>query len=186
MRVYCALIIVAMAVVGLTGGLASASSPTLEEAVVVNKIHTRVFYLQGMDPREAATLLRSQAQVRQLAWIKGRDVIVVAGEANRVEQCETLLREHDAILRVADPHEPVALAGPASDPLVTRVFRVTDDNMQAVVVILRSIYQVRELEELAEDNTVSIQSTQPILDSSESLLRELELLDRPTEVSKGV
>ncbi len=97
MRVCRALMVVAIAVGGLTGGPTSASSSTREEAAVASKVHTRVFYLQGMDPRQAITLLRSQAQVRQVASISHRNVIVVAGIADTVERCETLLREHDAV-----------------------------------------------------------------------------------------
>ncbi len=179
MRVCRALMIVATAV-GLTGGATSTSS----ERAIVSKVHTRVFYLQGMDPRAAITLLRSQAQVRQVASIKDRDVIVVAGTDDTVDRCETLLREHDAILRVADPYEPVELGGAAEVPLATRVFHVVGDNMQAVVVLLRSIYQVRELTEFPQDTTVSVHATQPVLDSSEALFRELELLVS-TKVSEG-
>ena len=185
MRVSLALMIVAMAVGGLTGGSTSASTPPLEEAAVASKVHMRVLYLQGMDPREAITLLRSQAHVRQAATISDRNLIVIAGKADMVAKCETLLREHDAVLRVTDPHEPVELGGRTADPLIARVFRVAGDNMQAVVLLLRAIYQVRELSELAQDNTVSVQATQAVLDSSEALLRELELLDVPMEVSGG-
>jgi hypothetical protein len=44
-----------------------------------------------------------------------------------------------------------------------------------VVVVLRSIYSVRELSERALDE-VSVHASQPVLDSSEALLRELKLL----------
>jgi hypothetical protein len=180
MTVCGALGIVAVLVGGLTSGPASAASGQPK----VSKVETRVFYLQEMDPREAVTLLRSQAQVRQVAWVSDRDVVVVAGTADTVDRCATLLREHDAILRVVAPHEPVELGGPAGAPLATGVFHVLGDHMQTVVVLLRSIYQIRELTEHAQDSTVSVHATQPVLESSEALFRELKLLVS-TESSEG-
>lgn len=47
------------------------------------------------------------------------------------------------------------------------------------------IYSVRELSELAQDNAVSIHATQPVLDSSEALLRELDLLAPPNKGPEG-
>ena len=105
MRVCGALLIVPVLVGGLTSVPASAASEQPEDG----NVHMRVFYLQGMDSREAITLLRSKAQVRQVARISDRDVIVVAGTADIVDRCDTLLREHDAILRVVAPHDPVEL-----------------------------------------------------------------------------
>ena len=178
---YRALVVVAMALGGLTGGPTTASAETLQEAVAASKLHTRVFYLgEGMTAREAMTLLRSEGDVRHAAAISDRRVVVIADTADVVGKCETLLRERDAVLRIASPHEPLELGGP-DDPMVTRVFRVAGNNMQAVVVILRSIYSVRQLSALEGDNTVSVHATQPVLDSSAALLRELELLALPTE-----
>ena len=114
MRFLRALMVVIVAVGGLSGGSTSAWTPTLEEASAASKYHVRVIYLQGMDPREATTLVRSQADVvaRSWQWISDRNVIVVPDTADVVDRCETLLREHDAVLRVADPHEPVELRTP--------------------------------------------------------------------------
>jgi type II secretory pathway component GspD/PulD (secretin) len=60
---------------------------------------TRVFYLQGMEKREAVTLLRSQLQVRQIAEVQGSDIVIVTEAAEKVERCENLLRELDAVAR---------------------------------------------------------------------------------------
>jgi malonyl CoA-acyl carrier protein transacylase len=180
MRVWLVVSIVAIAVCGLANAPIIASSPANADSEGAGELYTRVFYLQGMDVRQAVTLLRSQAQVLQVASINDRDVIVIAGTADMVERCETLLRERDAILRVAIPHEPVELEALSRGPLVSHVFRVTDNNIKTAVVVLRAIYQVRELSELTEDNTVSVRATQPVVDSSEALLRELGLLSDST------
>lgn len=180
MRVWGALLIVPVLVGGLTSGPARAAGEQPE----VDKVHTRVFYLQGMDHQAAITLLRSKAQVMQVARISDRDVIVVAGTAETVGRCDTLLREHDAILRVVAPHDPVELGGPAGVPLATGVFHVLGDHMPTVVVVLRAIYQVRELNEDAQESAVTVHATQPVLASSEALFRELKLLV-PTELAEG-
>jgi len=170
-----ALLILAVVAGWMADGSVVASDPAAAEVMV--KPHTaRVFYLQGMSSRDAITLLRMEAQILQAAWIGERDVVVVAGTAEKVDQCEDLLQQRDALFRVAEPHEPVALEGVESSLPETRVFLVDGDNLQTVVTVLRSIYQVRELSELAENNSVSVSASKPVLDSSEALLQELELL----------
>ena len=171
MRQFGALLILAVVAGWMAGGSASASDP-MEVGVTT----MRIFYLQGMSSRDAITLLRMKAHIPQAAWIGDRDVIVIAGSADRVDQCESLLRQRDAVLRAAEPHEPVALGGLKQSPPTTRVFPVKGDDLRIVVTVLRSIYQVRELSELVEENSVSVRAAKPILDSSEALLRELGLL----------
>lgn len=129
------------------------------------------------------TLLRSQVQVRQMAMIPDRSVIVVSDVADKVNQSESLLRQRDAVVRATDPHEPLELEHLAESQPATRVFRVDSAHVSTVVTLLRAIYQVREVQELAEDNSVSARGAQPILDSSEALLRELGLLVEPAKVS---
>jgi hypothetical protein len=102
--------------------------------------------------------------------------IVVRDRADVVDRCEALLRERDAVRRVADPHQPVVLGGPAAGPSNTRVFRVDFEDSATVVVVLRAIYSVRKLTELLERSEISIRAPQPVLDASEALFRELELL----------
>jgi hypothetical protein len=149
---------------GDAGAAASAAAPQV----------TRVFYLQGMEPREAVTLFRAQAQVRRVAMIADRSVVVVSDIAEKVEQAESLLRQRDAVARTSDPHQPLELL--AESPAATRTFRVDGDEVSTVLTVLRSIYQVRELSELADGGGVEVRAAQPILDSSAALLRELGLL----------
>ena len=184
MRSSRALLIFALVAGGLVSGSPRAAGPAQAGTSSANMPHvTRVFYLQEMEPRDAMTLLRSQVQVRRMATIRDRSVIVVSDVADRVDQSERLLRQRDAVVRATDPHEPLELERLAESPTATRVFRVGSDNMSTVVTVLRSIYQMREVNEFAEDNSVSVRAAQPILDSSEALLRELGLLVEPAKVS---
>ena len=175
MRQFGMLLILSVFAGWMADGSASASDPAAG-GVMITPHATRVFYLQGMSSRDAITLLRMEAQIRQASWIGDRDVIVVAGSTEEVDQCEDLLRQRDVLLRVAEPHEPVALEGMENSPPATRVFLVDGDNLRTVVTVLRSIYQVREVSEIGEENSVSVSASKPILDSSEALLRELGLL----------
>jgi hypothetical protein len=146
----------------------------------------RVIYLQNMTPWDGVKLVRSQADVRSVAGIDDRGAIVVRDSADVVDKCEALLRERAAVQRVTDPHAPVILprrresspvsGGEAAGPSNNRVFRVAFEDSQTVANILRAIYEVRELTELLERSEVSIRAPQPVLDASEALLRELELL----------
>ena len=136
----------------------------------------RVFHLQGMEPREAATLLRKQLQIRQIVMIQDRNIIIVADSADKVDHSESLLRQRDAVVRATDPHDPLNLERLPDSPMETRVFRIVDADTKTVITILRSIYQVRELTELVDENSVSVREALPILDASEALLREVGLL----------
>ena len=176
MGLYRVLIIVTVAVGGMVGGPVNALTATREEVAVPSQVHMRVFYLQGMGSNEATTLLRSQAQVPKVASLSDRGVVVAAGPAVVVEKCEALLRDRQALLRVASPHGPLADQKQTGDSLVPHDFSVTADDEQTVVVLLRAIYSIRVLSERAEDNIVSIEATQPVLDAIEALLRELEVL----------
>ncbi len=184
MRPSRALLIFALVAGGLVSGSLRAGGPAQAGTSSANMPHvTRVFYLQGMEPREAMTLLRSQVQVRQMAMIQDSSAIVVSDVADRVDQSEKLLRERDAVVRATDPHDPLELEGLAASPTATRVFRVESVNLTAVATILRSIYQVREVNTSAEENSVSVRGAKLILDSSEALLRELGLLAEPAKIS---
>jgi uncharacterized protein YjcR len=132
-----------------------------------------------MDSREAVTLLRSQVQVLQAATIPDRNIIVVSDGAEKVDRSESLLRQQDAIVRVADPHQPLDLKQLQESPPATRVLKVESADTNTVVTLLRAIYQVRDVSESAEERTVTARAAQPVLDSSEALLRELGLLAEP-------
>jgi hypothetical protein len=169
--------IAAVIVTGLTVLSAGAWSPALEEPVAESPFHVRVIYLQNMTSWDAMKVVRSQAQVRSVAGFNDRDAIVVRDTADVVDKCEALLRERDGVRRVTDPHVPVVLEGPAAGPSSTRVFRVERfEDSQTVATVLRAIYSVRKLTELLERSEISIRAPQPVLDASEALLRELELL----------
>ncbi len=168
-----AVLLLALAVGTLVNGASLAEAPYV----------TRVFYLQGMEPREAVTLLRRQVQVRQIAEIRDRNLIVVADVAERVERSESLLRERDAVLRANDPHEPLNMDRPPDSPMVTRVFRIKGTDTGSVMVVLRAIYQMRDVTELAEENGVEVNDALSILDASEALLRELDMLAEAAELT---
>jgi hypothetical protein len=121
--------------------------------------------------------------VRSVAWIEERAVMIVRDTADVVDKCEALLRERNAVRRVTNPHAPLVLRGPAAGPPDARVFRfLAVEDSQTVATILRAIYEIRELTELLERSEMSIRAPQPVLDASEALLRELELL-APAEVT---
>ena len=130
----------------------------------------------GGNMEEAMTLLRKEARVLQVAAIREGDAIVVAGTADMVDRCEGLFRERDVLLRVADPHGPVVLEREAGAPSGTRVLRIGDADMRDTVTLLRAIYMIRERTESAEDGSVTVHATGPVLDAIEAVLGELELL----------
>ncbi len=142
-------------------------------------IFTRVLYLQGMEVREAVTLLRSQVHVRQMATIQGRNLVIIAETLDKIEQSETVLRQKDAVSRVAEPHPPLELRKLGKAPAATRTFHVGAGVAASTVTILRSIYQMRELTEEAESNSVSARAAPAVLDAGEALLQELGLLVEP-------
>ena len=140
---------------------------------------TRVFHLQGMETREAVALLRSRVQVRQIAEIRGLDIVIVTEVAEKVDRSESLLRERDAVARAIDPHDPVNPEPSSESPIGTRVFRIEGLDPRGVVTVLRSIYQMREVTELVDGDGVSVRAPLYKLDASEALLRELGLLAEP-------
>lgn len=173
----------AVLLVTLAVGTVILAAPRLEHPVRAGSASsdapyvTRVFYVQGMELREAVTLLRSRVHVRQMAEVITRNAIVVCEVADRVERSESLLRENDALVRATDPHEPVSFERAKDSPLETRVFPVeSGDDAKMVVTILRAIYQMRDMTELADESGVSVRAALPLLDASEELLRELGLL----------
>jgi hypothetical protein len=138
-----------------------------------------------MEPQDAATLLRSQVQIMRIAAISDRSIVVVADIAERVDESERLLRDRNAILRVEDPHAPLELERAGEAPAATRVFRVEGDSADSVVVLLRALYQVKDVSVQAEDRrSVTIRAAEPILVASEALLREVGLLAEPSPLAE--
>ena len=175
--------VLAVALTGLTCLPDFGWSQSVEEAATA-KFSVRGIYLRAAS-NDAMTLVRSQADVRRVATILDRNVIVVADVADTVDQCEALLREHHAVVRVADPHAPLELGRYEPDTLVPRVFRIVDDDsLRSVVVVLRAIYSIRVLSEYPPDNTVSIEAPAPVLDAVEAFLSEVKLL-APMNQSDG-
>ena len=83
---------------------------------------------------------------------------------------------------MADDNPP-ELARPKKEaPAATRVFRVDDG--AGVVVLLRTLYQVKDVSAQAQDRSVTIRAAEPILVASEALLRELKLLAEPSPHAK--
>jgi hypothetical protein len=137
---------------------------------------TRVFHLQGLEPAEAVRLLRSEVQVRRIATLRGRQVVVVSDAAERVDRSESLLRDRGAVARAVEPHAPLSLEDqPTERPAVaTRLFRTSDPG--AALALLRSIYQLRDAAESAEEHGVTVRAPLPVLEASAALLGELGLL----------
>jgi hypothetical protein len=179
-----AVLLFALAVGALINGAPRAQDPiqTGSSSIKVPYV-MRVFYLQGMEPLEAMTLLRSQIQVVQIATIRDRNIIVVADVADRVDRSESLLRQRDAVVRATDPHQPLNLERLPESTIATRVFRIEDADISTVVTVLRSIYQMREVTKFVDENSVSVRAALPILDASEATLRELGLLVEEAKAS---
>jgi hypothetical protein len=142
----------------------------------------RVFYLHDMDAREASTLVRTHIPVRALAQLDDRDALVVADIAEKVDQCENILRQLRVVDRAVEPHKPLELDRMAQSPPATRIFYLARTYDQ---VILRTIYQIQDVKQLPEGNGVSVSAAQPVLDAGEALLRELGLLVESTKRSGG-
>jgi hypothetical protein len=168
--------IVTVMIVGSACGSAHAMTATVAGVSASDAVQVRVFYLQAMAVRDAMTMVRSQAKVRSVAGIDEPRVLIVRDVAQVVDQCESLLRQRDAGLRVVTPHGPVKLEAAAGEPLESRVFITVDDGVETVTTVLRSIYSIRKLNARPGDATVSVDATQPVLDAIEALLSELDLL----------
>jgi type II secretory pathway component GspD/PulD (secretin) len=137
---------------------------------------TRVFYLQEIDVREAITMLRSQFHVRQLAMVSGSDTIIVTETPDKVDRCEGLLRELGSLARAAEPHEPLDFARNAAAEEDTRIYHIDGLDTKIVVSVMRAIYQIRQLTELAEKSSVIVTAPKARLDAIEALLQELDVL----------
>ncbi len=146
---------------------------------------TRVFYLQGMERREAITLLRSQIQVRQIAEVTSANALVVTEVAGKIQRSESLLREHDALDRSVDPHPPLSFRREADPSSATRVFRIEGPETRNVVTVLRSIYQIRQVMEVTHNNSITATGPPDRLDAAEALLEELGLLAETEEPGAG-
>src|SRR5262245_51189564 len=111
MRASRALLILALATGFSVSGAPRADDQAQATTATPSAAHViRVFYLKGMEPREAVTLLRSQVQIRQIAMIGDRPVIVVSDVAEQVGQAEALLREKGSVDRTNDPYGALDLA----------------------------------------------------------------------------
>ena len=117
----------AVLLVTLAVGTLILAAPRLEQPVRAGSASSdrphviRVFYLQGMELREAVTLLRSRVHVRQITSVSTGDAIVLCEVADRVDRSESLLRDNGALVRATDPHEPVSFERAKDSPLETRV-----------------------------------------------------------------
>ncbi len=172
----CAATLAIVVSAGASVGAPAETAPAPEPRV------TRVFYLDEMETREALMQLRIQVRIRSAAVIQEPKVLVVSDVAEQVEQAESVLRLRDAGVRASDPHGPLDFDDIASGTSATRVFRLEKGDAPTVITLLRTIYQVREVEEL-EDGDVSAHAGAPVLDAIEALLRELDLLVEPGEVA---
>ena len=173
-RIVHAASIVALSAVVLAGAPLRADTPEPVNPRLMPET-TRVIHLQGMDSREAMTLLRS-LHVRCLAQVRS-DAVVISDVADKIDQAETLLRERKAVLRVADPHSPMVIESFHS----TRVFDVEPGTIDTVVSVLRVIYHARDVQKSEAENRVTFRAAEPILDASEATLRELGLLALATD-----
>jgi hypothetical protein len=154
--------------VALQPGMAAAAESPEEEARI-----TRVFYLEGMDNKEAVTLLRAQLQVRQIAELTGRDVIIITESAEKADRAESLLHELGVLAGKADPHAPLSFARTLEEEEATRVFRIEGTETSTVVMVMRAIYQMREVTDLSEEDSVVVTAPLAKLDAAEALLAEL-------------
>jgi len=155
------------------GGIAIAANAAGEDAGT----RVRIFHLQGLDAREGLTLLRAGAQVRQVASVDGRDVLIAAGTTATLDRCEELLRERGGLERAVEPHGAVDLAAPPGAETATREFRAVGDGARTAVVVLRAIYRVPELTDDAGNRTLTVRATPAVLDACEAALRELGLIE---------
>ena len=167
----------------LIGGVSGAEEPDDPGHPSNTPFVTRVFYLEGIDLREAMTLARQTIHVRSVAIVNSRSVMVVSDAAEPVSQVEALLKQRNVVLRAAEPHAPLYLERLQKDPTGTRIFRVERDSMENVVTLLRAIYMVREVKKSEEDSAISASAALPILDAAEALFRELRLLDESAAMS---
>jgi hypothetical protein len=176
MRTPGAFLILTLVAGGLTSDSALAAGPAQAETSPTNVPYvTRVIYIQGMKTIEASGLVRSKVPIDSMTTIDDRNVVICSGGSEKVDQCEKILQQKNAILRAASPHKPLNLADLKKMPIATRTFRIQGD-VRGVAQMLQSMYRIQEVNALAEQNSVSVSAAQPILDASEALLRELGYL----------
>lgn len=171
-RVVHAPLIVALAAMVLAGAPPRAEAPAREPILMT----TRVIYLQEMNPRDAMSLVRGNPHILSAAMVLNRNALVISDVADKIDQAEKLLRQRNAVLQVADPHAPLATEALSKAPPATRVFDVGAGSMDGVMAVLRAIYQVRDIQKSEQESRITIRAAQPILDASEALLRELDLI----------
>ena len=148
-----------------TGASAPSSAPAATPQL------TRAFVLQGMQTRDAIGLLRASAQVRRIAGIGDLKIVVVRDDVSRVERCESLLREKNAVSRVVTTPEPGG-----AESIETRVFRLKGVGPQAVAPVLQSIYGMRDVKAAGSPDSVSATAPRDDLDAVNGLLRDLGIL----------
>ncbi len=161
-----------------------AEAPLQQEGHERMLLAARVFYLQGIDLREAMMTLRHSLDIRKVVMVKDREALVLSDLADRLDKAETLLRERKAVIRVAEPSAPMFTEEFGHDASATRVFDVEAGRTRDVATVLRTIYDARHVQWDDQLNRVTLQAAQPILDSSEALLRELGLLAPVTGAGK--
>ena len=136
---------------------------------------TRVFYLHGMEMRDALMLLRAEVAPRAVGTLEGREAIVVADVAEKVERVEKLLRAQGAIARATTPHAPIAAATGEADTAATVTHRLVSSDAISAASLLRALYGIQEIES-AGGGVIVVRATEPVLTAGEALLRELGLL----------
>lgn len=168
-----------LAVVGLLTCLPRAAWPDQEDSSTQHPLRvTRVFYLEGMDLHDVMMLLRREFAVRKIVIVIDRSAVVVSDGAEKVDQCERLLRERNAVVRTAELPSPL-LGKRAKGPTNTRVFPVNSNDIKTFLTVLRTIYDVGEMTSSPDDSSISIRAAEPVLEACEALLRELRLVAEP-------
>ena len=153
----------------LLGCLLSALCLTATQAQ--EPLHVRVLELDAIDSREAVTLLRSEVQVRRIAELRQLGKLVVGGTAEKIHRCEALLRERNALIGAHAPHEPML-----DDDRTERTIELRLDGLdpKAAAVLLRSMYQIRQIE-LGEAG-LTVTASPARLDAAEATLDALGVL----------
>src|SRR5262249_8005747 len=151
MRPSCTLVAFALVATGLVIGSPRATDLAYSEPQPRKGPQViRVLYLQGMDAHEASTLVRTQVPIERLAELRDSNELVLAGAADKVDQCERLLKQRGVIARTAEPHKPIEFDRLAESPIATRVFRASKD-VRDVQVLFRTLYDLRDLNVLVEE-----------------------------------
>ena len=143
----------------------------------VSPLHTRVFYLDGADARAAVTLLRSEIQVRRVAYLSDRPLVIVSETAERIDLVESLLRERGMLARAVEPHPPLASD---TEGMTARVLRLASLDSAVATMLLRTIYGVREVEPQSDGAGVAARAPASTLEAAEALFRELGQPDART------